>query len=98
MARETVIAELRSHEKEIRALGARSLFLFGSVLQGTARKNSDVDLFIDYYRNRKFSLIDLMRLKYFLEALLGNRVDLLTRDGIHRRLRDRIIADAVKVF
>jgi predicted nucleotidyltransferase len=98
MARETVLAELRAHEKEIRALGAPALFLFGSVRRNTARRNSDVDIFIDYYRNRKFSLIDLMRLKYFLESLLEAKVDLLTRDGIHRRLRDRIIADAVQVF
>ncbi len=98
MKSKTVITRLQAREPELRALGAKAMFLFGSVLRGNARADSDVDLFIDYYRNRKFSLVDLVRLKYFLETVLHRPVDVLTRDGIHRGIRDRVIAEAVQVF
>jgi hypothetical protein len=98
MNREQIIAALMRHKREIRARGAKSLFLFGSVLRGEDRPGSDVDLFIDYYPNRKFSLVDLVGLKHYLRNVLGRDVDLLTRGGLHRLIRSRVEAEAVRVF
>jgi len=98
MNREKIIAVLAKHKREIRARGAKSLFLFGSVLRGEDRPGSDVDLFIDCYPNRKFSLVDLVGLKHYLGDVLGRDVDLLTRDGLHRLIRRRVEAEAVRVF
>lgn len=97
-SRERAIALLRSHEEEIRARGAISLYLFGSVRRGEGRSESDVDLFMDYDRARKFSLIDQVGLKIYLEELLERPVDLLTRNAIHRRMRSRIEAETERVF
>lgn len=98
MKRDRLIAVLKAHERDIRARGAKSLYLFGSALRGEATRRSDVDLFIDYDRRRKFSLIDQVGLKQYLEDLLDREVDLLTRDGLHRTLRPRIEAEALRVL
>jgi predicted nucleotidyltransferase len=98
MTRDRVLRLLKLHEREIRARGARSIYLFGSVSRDEARRGSDIDLFIDYYRNRKFSLLDLVGLKRYLESLLRSNVDLVTRGGLHRMLRGRIEAEAIKIF
>jgi predicted nucleotidyltransferase len=98
MKRERIIGILQAHERDIRARGATSLYVFGSVLRGEAGPRSDVDLFIDYDPLAKFSLFDQVGLKLYLEDLLGRDVDLLTRDGLHRTLRPKIEAEAMQVF
>jgi uncharacterized protein len=74
------------------------LYLFGSTARGNRRSGSDIDLFVDYDRQQKFSLVDLVDLKLFLEDKLGIEVDLTTRDSLHPLLRDEIEASAVRVF
>ncbi|MEO5338765.1 MAG: nucleotidyltransferase domain-containing protein [Magnetospirillum sp. WYHS-4] len=51
----------------LRELGVRALFLFGSTLRGDARADSDLDLFIDHEESGRFSLFDLLEIRYFLE-------------------------------
>lgn len=55
MKRSEAIEKLRNQADAIRALGATSLYLFGSVARDEAGPASDVDLFIDYDPARKFS-------------------------------------------
>ena len=98
MNREQVIQALKRHERDIRAGGATSLFLFGSALRGEAGPESDIDLFIDYDETGDFSLIELIRLKREIADYLGREVDLTTRDGLHPVIRDRILAEAERIF
>jgi uncharacterized protein len=57
MTRADVIASLRARAADIRALGATSLYLFGSTAREEARDDSDIDMFIDYDPER-FSFVD----------------------------------------
>ena len=98
MNREQVIQALKRHERDIRAGGATALFLFGSALRGEAGPESDVDLFIDYDEAGDFSLIELIRLKMEIADYLGREVDLTTRDGLHPVIRNRILAEAERIF
>jgi predicted nucleotidyltransferase len=97
MTRADIIAALRHQAPDIRALGATSLYLFGSAARGEERDDSDVDLFIDY-DPEQFSFVELIRLRERLTHLLGRPADLTTRDGLHPMLRREIEAEAVKVF
>lgn len=98
MKREAAIRSLRSNAEAIRAMGARSLYLFGSVSSDEASATSDVDLFIDYDPESGFSLLDLVGIKQFLEDGLGAEVDITTRDSLHPLLKERIEQTAVRVF
>jgi len=97
MERTEAIARLREHEAELKRLGVLHLYLFGSTARGDAREDSDVDLFFDYDEG-KFSLFDLMDVKDAAARILGRKTDIMTRDSIHRVLRERIEATAVPVF
>lgn len=97
MERAAAIATLKAHEAELKQLGVEHLYLFGSTARGEAREDSDIDLFFDYEKG-KFGLFDLMDVKERTSSILGHKADIMTRDSLHKTLRQRIEAAAVLVF
>ena len=97
MRKHEALARLRADADAIRALGARSLYLFGSTARDEARPDSDVDLFVGEY-DEDFTAIELVRLRDRVGALLGVAADVTTRDGLHPLLRDEVVASAERVF
>jgi predicted nucleotidyltransferase len=98
MNRNEAVAKLKGCADAIKARGATSLYLFGSAARNDAKADSDLDLFIDYDPQKKFSLVDLVGIKLFLEGSLGVAVDVTTRDSLHPMLRQDIEKSAVRVF
>jgi predicted nucleotidyltransferase len=98
MNRAEAVQKLKGYAEAIRAMGATSLYVFGSTVRDEASENSDIDLFIDYDPGGKFSLLDLVDIKLLLEAELGMAVDVTTRDSLHPMLKDDIEQSAVRVF
>lgn len=98
MTRNDAISALTACADAIKARGATSLFLFGSAARDSAAPGSDLDLFMDYDPAEKFSLVDLVDLKFYLEDRLGVPVDITTRDSLHPMLRQGIESSAIRVF
>ncbi len=97
-AKDEVLVELAALEKQLRQRGLTSLALFGSVVRGAARPDSDIDVLIDVAADARFSLIDLVSVKDFLEDRLGRRVDVVTKEGLEPGVRDRVLGEAEAVF
>jgi predicted nucleotidyltransferase len=72
--------------------GASNLRLFGSVLRGEERPDSDIDLMIDLEENR--GVDDYLALTNELEHLLGRRVDLVIGRSLSPYFRPFIEAEA----
>jgi predicted nucleotidyltransferase len=98
MNRSDIIEQLRENADAIRGMGATSLYLFGSAARDKARPDSDLDLFIDYDPALRFSLLDLVGIKQFLEEQMSAETDVTTRDSLHPMLKDDIERSAVRVF
>ena len=98
MTRTEAVTKLRSCAGAVRDRGATSLYLFGSSARDEATADSDLDLFIDYDPTKKFSLVDLVGIKFLLQDTLGVEVDVTTRDSLHPMLREEIERSAVRVF
>jgi len=98
MNRNEAIAKLKGCADAVKARGATSLYLFGSAARDEATVESDLDLFVDYDPQRKFSLVDLVGIKHFLEDSLGVAVDVTTRDSLHPMLRKDIEKSAMRMF
>jgi predicted nucleotidyltransferase len=69
--------------------------VFGSVLHGTDRDGSDLDLLVDALPGA--TLFDLGGLQDELETLLGVRVDLLTPADLPPKVRAKVLAEAQPV-
>jgi predicted nucleotidyltransferase len=98
MRKDEVIAKIRAHADEIRARGATAVYRFGSTARDEARRDSDVDVFIDRGETKRFSIHDLFRLEDCLKDMLGTDVDLGLRTELHPALRDEILREAVRVI
>ena len=66
--------------------------VFGSVLPGTDRDGSDIDLLVDVLPGA--TLFDLGGLQVEMEDLLGLKVDLLTPADLPPKFREQVLAEA----
>jgi predicted nucleotidyltransferase len=89
---ETVIAELakRYHVRE--------LAVFGSVLRDDFDSDSDIDILVEFEPDAPIGLIEHYELQQELAALLGRRVDLISRRGLNPIIRGEILEMARVVY
>jgi predicted nucleotidyltransferase len=69
--------------------------VFGSVVRGTDRDDSDLDLLVDALPGA--TLFDLGGLQAELEELLGVSVDIVTPGDLPQKFRQRVLAEALPV-
>ena len=98
MRRNDVVAALRQAEPALRERGVAALYIFGSHARDQARPDSDVDVFIDKDKSRKFGFDEFMDVYFLLQERLGAGVDYGTREGLHPVLRTQIEREAIRVF
>jgi predicted nucleotidyltransferase len=94
MKRDEVIRRIREHLSELERYDVRSIAVFGSVARDEARPDSDVDVLVEFGRA---TFDGYMGLKFFLEELLGTRVDVATPASLKPRVRERVQREAVNV-
>ncbi len=77
----------------------RRLSLFGSVLKGAARPDSDVDLLVEFEPHAKPGLIGMAKIEIELSSLLnGRKVDLRTAQDLCRYFRDEVLRTATTQY
>ena len=67
--------------------------LFGSIVNNRHTKESDIDILVQFNKGHK-GFFNYMKLKYYLEELFKNEVDLVMIDSLKRRLKDKILSEA----
>ena len=98
MNKTDAISRLRQSADAVKGMGATALYLYGSTARDEVQAASDLDLFIDYDPETRFSLLDLVGIKQFLEEELAMDIDITTRNSLHPMLRADIEQSAIRVF
>ena len=90
---------LEQHRDAIRQIVARhhaaNARVFGSVLRGVDRPDSDLDILID--PSSETTLFDIGAIRHELLQLLGVPVDVLTPKALPETFRDTVLAEAKPV-
>ncbi len=69
--------------------------IFGSYARGEQTEQSDVDVLIDY--EQAPTLFKLVELRGYLSELTGMQVDVVTKNGLKSRIRDRVLSEVIYV-
>ena len=80
----------------LKEAGVTRSSIFGSYVRGEAREGSDIDMLVEVPRGT--GLFGFIGLKHKLEDVLNKKVDLVTYNSIHPRLRDRIMDEQVRIL
>ena len=85
MERDKLINKIVS---KLRKKGAIKIALFGSYARHEERKNSDIDIIVDFNKNK--SLLELVKIERELFEATGKKVDMLTERSISPYIIDGI--------
>lgn len=71
--------------------------VFGSFARGDYKKNSDIDILVRI-KNKNMSLLGFIHLKHEIEDVLGRKVDLVEYAAIKPLIKDRILAEEIRIL
>ena len=96
MDRANALQLLKAHKAElIERFGVARLALFGSTARNTAGPHSDVDVLVAF--DGPAASARYFGVQFYLEEVLGQRIDLVTEKALRERLRPDIERDAIAV-
>ena len=99
MDRAALISILKTYDVALRQNGATGLYIFGSRARGDYRRDSDLDLFIDYDLETKVpNIFRLMQLEDEISERLGMPVTITTRNALHPLMKGDIEREAIRAL
>jgi len=80
-------------KKEIKRIS-----LFGSYLNGKPKKDSDVDLLIEFLPSSRIGFFKLVNIQNAIEHHVGKKIDLLTPESISKYFRAKVLKQAEIIY
>ena len=79
--KEKLLSLIIANGERIRAYGVKAIGLFGSFVRNEQNEESDVDLIVEFEEDKK-TYKNFIGLAYYLEDILGRKVELLTPESL----------------
>lgn len=83
---------LQQNQSYLKALGVKSIGLFGSYVRERQRTDSDIDLLVEFEPNRK-TFDTFMELSFFLEEALHHQVEIVTLESLSPYIGPHILKE-----
>jgi uncharacterized protein len=94
--REDLIQRLLDHREQLSSFGVTSIGLFGSFERGEQTASSDIDLLVEF-TPEKHTFDIFMDVTFFLEDILGRRVEVVTLEGLSPHIGPHILQEVEHV-
>ena len=88
-----LVSALVENKQKIRSFGVSKLSIFGSFVSSKLSADSDVDLLVEFEPQEK-SYDNFMELSFYLEDLLGRKIELVTPQGLSKHIGPHILKQA----
>jgi predicted nucleotidyltransferase len=92
----TVIKRILVPKQKLASLGVAIIGLFGSFKRDEPSSSSDVDFLVEFEPD-KHSFDNFMEVSFFLEELLGRRVEVVTPDALSHHIGPHILREVEHV-
>ncbi len=93
---EEIISKLRETMPVLtEKYSVKSLQAFGSYARGQQSEGSDVDILVEFYET--IDLFTFVELEQFLSEMLGVKVDLVMKDTLKPRIKEKILQEAIPI-
>ena len=89
--KQTLLALLKANGQRLRSFGVLNVRLFGSFMNGKLNAKSDVDLLVEFDPQQK-TYDNFMDLSFFLEDLLGRKVEVITPQSLSKYIGPHILS------
>lgn len=76
-----ILSLLQAHRGEVERYGVTTIGLFGSYVKNKQREQSDIDILVDFQKDRK-TFRNYINLAHYLEDIFGREVELITIDSL----------------
>jgi len=87
---EKILKRINENQQDIKKFGIKSIGLFGSYAKDKQKKESDIDLLIEFEKGKK-TFDNYMDLKFYLEDLFDCNVDLVVKEALKVDLKPYIL-------
>lgn len=95
---ETIKRKIAQNKEYLRkTYGVEEIGVFGSFARGDNDANSDIDIAIELSRKVPVGLFEFARMQFYLEDVLGRKVDLVIKSGIKPLIKDKILSQLIVV-
>lgn len=94
--KDEIFQRLAEAREELLRFGVTSIGLFGSFLAGRQTPESDVDLLVTFAPDQH-TFDNFMDLSFFLEDLLGRRIELVTPEALSPYIGPHILREVERV-
>ena len=86
--------EDKGKQGKIKSFGVKRIGIFGSFVRGEEKEESDINIIVEFKEGKK-NFNNFINLAFFLEELLGRKVDLLTPESISPYIKPYIEREVV---
>lgn len=75
----------------------KEIGIFGSYVKNTMKETSDIDILIEFEKDAKVTLIDLLKLENYLTELFGVKVDLVVKEALKPNIRKKVLEEVIYI-
>lgn len=89
---------LAEHKEELkRKYNIKEIGIFGSYVRGEQKKQSDIDILVEFEETAELSLLDFIGIENYLSDILGIKVDLVEKQTLKPRIGKRVLEEVVNI-
>ena len=78
-----------------RRFKVKRIGIFGSIVNGTARRSSDIDVLVEF--SQGIDLLDFVALERYLSEQTGAKIDLVSKKAVRPEFKDTILNEVVYI-